>query len=173
MKALRNTAWVIFALSIMGVVAILSIPYYRHFAPLHLLEGYWMLMLFFIAFLMLVVLQVRRFLLCRKAGKKGILPVTGAVLCFALSLVPGIYVVRPLRSKYYLEQTSYRSPDGTRVLYRSTSTDILGNSCYVYGMYGSGLNYREMFDADMGQTLELEWGEDALIFRGNAHPYPQ
>lgn len=174
MKALRNTAWLIFALSVLGAFAILSMPYYRHFALLNLLEGYWMLLLFFIALLMLVLLNLRRFLLRRKDGKSGALPVIGAVLCLAVSIVPGMYVLRPMHTKYYLEQTDYRSPDGRHILYRSLHTDsFYSTDYYVYGMYGSGLTYKELFDADAINELTLEWGGDALIYRGNTYPYPQ
>lgn len=174
MKALRNTAWLIFALSVLGAFAILSMPYYRHFALLNLLEGYWMLLLFFVALLMLVLLNVRRFLLARKAGKKGVLPVIGAVLFLVMSAVPGMYALRPLHTEYHLEQTGYRSPDGKHILYRSTHTDfIYGTDYYVYGMYGSGLRYKELFDDDSDEEPDIEWGEDALTYSGNPYPYPQ
>lgn len=174
MKALRNTAWLIFALSMLGAAAILSMPYYRHFALLNLMEGYWMLLLFFIALLMLVLLNVRRFLLRRKDGKSGALPFIGAVLFLAGSIVPGMYVLRPTHTKYYLEQTDYRSPDGRHILYRSLQPDPLySTDYYVYGMYGSGLTYKELFDADASNELTLEWGGDALTYSGNTYPYPQ
>lgn len=172
MKALRNTAWTVFAVSALGAFLILSMRYYDHFVLFSMLETYWLFVLVTIAMLMLILLLVRRFVLVRRNGKRGALPMTGAVLTALFALPWAFFAATPMHSPYRVEETEYVSPDGSHMLTRRGHSDWFGNQCYIYGMQGSGRNYQDLFDDDRENLPDLTWSETGVIFRGNEYPFP-
>ena len=112
--------------------------------------------------------------LCRQsrrkaAGKNARLSGFAAGLLILLAAVQAGVAV--YRLKFSPEESLLRKipgPDGQHCIYRYSSSDLLGNSCYLFLAKRGRFFGEYLFDSDK-ELPQIEWNGEAVTFRGTTY----